>query len=251
MGDYVTIGGVRFDTVSPEGAVEKILTAAKEKKSCPVVTPNATMLHRAFHDSELLSLFGKASLILPDGVGVVLAARFLGTPLPYGKLAGVALGESLLRKMAEEGLSVAFFGGKEGVAESASARLLARLPTLRVAYCRHGYDFLLDTVAREIKESGADVIFVCLGSPLQEKVGIALSEQLLRPALCLGGSLDVYAGHIARAPRAMQAAGLEWLWRMVCEPRRFRGIFSLFSFVFDILRLKTEKKACNRSQRGL
>lgn len=249
MGDYVTLGGVRFDTVSLDGAVEKILRAAEKKTSCSVVTPNATILHSAFHDKSLLTLLQGASLILPDGAGVVLAARYLQTPFPHGRLAGVALGEAVLKGAAERGISVAFFGGKEGIAERARARMLESFPSLRVPYCRCGYEFSLDTVSKELAESGAEIVFVCLGFPLQEKVGAALAERLSCPVLCLGGSLDVYAGEKRRAPRVMQALGLEWLWRMLCEPSRFHGIFALFSFVFDVLRLKKEKKACNRAQR--
>lgn len=251
MGESVMLGGVRLDAVSLDTAVERTVAAAKAGACYPVVTPNATMLHRAFHDEGFSLLLSRAALALPDGIGAVWAAKYLKTPLPEGRIAGVDFGEALLARAARERVAVAFFGGREGIAERARERLIARYPRLSVVYCRNGYAFSPETVAGEIAESGATLLFVCLGSPLQEKVGAFLAERLSLPVVCLGGSLDIYAGALCRAPKVFRALGLEWLWRMLREPRRFRGVSTLFAFFCDVLRLKSAKKSCNRARRRL
>ena len=244
MKKSVTVGGVSFDTLSLDEAAEVILDAAREGKSHLTVTLNAIMLHRALRDRERMALYQRASLVLPDGIGVVLAGKILNTPFPCGKVAGVSLGERVIGKAAEHKVPIALFGGKDGIAEKAAVRLMAKEPTLRVACTLSGYGFERDEVARAIEKSGARLVFVCLGSPLQEEVGLYLASALSLPTLALGGSLDVYAGRVKRAPRIFRAMGLEWLWRMLIEPRRFCEIFALFSFVGDVIRLKKAKKSC-------
>ena len=119
-----------------------------------------------------------------------------------------------------------------------------RFPELLVVFAVSGFGFSRDSVREELEKSGARLVFVCLGSPLQEEMGLYLSNTLSLPTLALGGSLDVYAKRVKRAPRVFRAIGLEWLWRMLVEPRRFREIFALFSFVGDMIRLKKAKKSC-------
>ena len=244
MRKSVTVGGVAFDTLSLDEAAEAVICAATEKKGFLTVTLNALMLHRALHDGERMALYQRASLILPDGIGVVLAAKYLKTPFSHGKVAGVSLGERVIEKAAKRKVPIALFGGKDGIAQEAKARLCERFPELLVVFAVSGFGFSRDSVREELEKSGARLVFVCLGSPLQEKMGLYLSNTLSLPALALGGSLDVYAKRVKRAPRVFRAIGLEWLWRMLIEPRRFREIFALFSFVGDMIRLKKAKKSC-------
>ncbi len=251
MARRVEIGGIWFYDAPIEAVTEEILDRAAKRLPCLAVTPNATMLHAAFHDEAFLELLKNADLVLPDGAGVVLAARLLKTPFLHGKLAGVELGESVVRSCARRGVSLYFFGGRDSVAKDAKLRLMRRYPTLSVAGVHTGFGFSLGAVARRIERSGAEIVFCCLGSPLQEKIGRYLADRLSLPVLCLGGSLDVYADRIRRAPRIFRMLSLEWLWRMLCEPRRFRGISSLFGFLCDALALKKAKKACNRHEKRL
>ena len=246
-----SLGELSFDALTLERAAQKVILAAKKRNCTLVVTPNATMLHRASCDRELFALLQGAELVLPDGAGVILASRYLKTPYKPEKVAGVSLGERVLALAAERGLSVYFFGGKAGVAARAAKRMKARYPLLIVAGVRSGFDFDSVRLSSEIGAAAPDIVFCCLGSPLQERVGRMLADLLSCPVLCLGGSLDVYAGDKRRAPRLFQALSLEWLWRMLAEPRRFRGISSLFGFSVDVVRLKNEKKSCIRARKGL
>lgn len=251
MADFAEIGGIVFSPLSLDEAARAVISAAREKTPYLVVTPNATMLHDAFRNEALYSHLSSAELVLPDGAGVVWAAKALGHPLPSGKIAGVELGERVAQYAANEGLPLFLFGAKPSVAISAKEALTRRYPNLLVAGCRDGYHFDTREVANEIKLSGAEIVFCCLGSPLQEEVGRYLTRALSCPVLCLGGSLDVYAGCVRRAPKFFRALSLEWLWRMLQEPRRFSGVFSLFAFLYDVRRLKKAKKSCNRLKKRL
>lgn len=234
-----------FDTEDEAALSCRIADKAAKRERCFVVTPNATILHSARHDGDFCRLLSSADITVPDGVGVVWALRLLKTPLPHGKIAGVSLGEAVARELAARGLSLYLFGGREGVAQGAAEALLRRNPALKVAGCRSGFDFSPDRIANEIKTSAPDLVFCCLGSPLQERIGKTLSETLSLPVLCLGGSLDVYAGRVKRAPAVFRALSLEWLWRMLVEPKRFLKIGALFGFSFDVISLKKRKRACN------
>lgn len=251
MAGYFAIGDVVFSDLTKNEAAERIIASAKANKAELVVTPNATMLHRAFHDEAFLRLLQGATMKLADGVGVVYAAKALKVPIQNGKLAGVALGEALARHAEAAGVSLYLFGGKKTVADRAAENLKKAYPALVVAGCHDGYDFELESLLDEIGKSQAKIVYCCLGSPLQEEVGQVLSRRLSLPVLCLGGSLDVYAGDLSRAPRLFQSLSLEWLWRMMREPRRFSDISSLFFFLLDVRRLKKRKKSCNRAKKRL
>lgn len=246
---------VQLDTLSCEEAARQVIACAKAGKPCLTVTPNAAILYRAQRDTALFSALSSASLVMPDGAGVVWGAKALGTPLEQGRVAGVDLGRRVLALAAEEKLPVAFFGGKEGVAALAEKRLTEELPGLSVVYTRSGFAFTLDEVSEALRRSSAKIVFCCLGSPRQETVGQSLSKRLSLPVLTLGGSLDVYARCKPRAPLWMQRASLEWLFRCLCEPRRFLKLHETLGFVFSVLRAKNgrkhgknRKRSCNLSE---
>ena len=200
-----------------------------------VFTPNAVMLEACRRDPSLGILLGHASLSLADGAGVVRAAKRCGTPL-CERVAGIDFAEAVLARAAKEGLRVFLLGGKEGIAGIAANRLQERYPALCVCGTSWGY---FDREGEEnrqllthIRETRADILFVCLGFPLQEKW---ICENLAHlSSLCLiaglGGSLDVWAGKSKRAPHALSRVGLEWAWRMVREPRRLRHLGALIRF---------------------
>lgn len=227
----VMICGVRIDNVTKKEAVAQAL----EGGVCAVFTPNAAMLDAALHDPSLAELLNRAALSLPDGMGVVRAARRLGTPLKE-RVAGIEFGEALLARAAHDGLRVFLLGGGNGIAARAAARLSERYVGLRVCGTYWGY---FDRTGEEnrrvlslIRESRADVLLVCMGFPVQEEW---IAENLsalapLRVVAGLGGSLDVWAGEVKRAPRVLSKMGLEWAWRMAREPRRLRHLPALVRF---------------------
>ena len=233
----IEIGGLFFDDLSQEESVIRLLEAAIAGRGGYVATPNATIAHAAFADSAFASLINRALLVLPDGVGITAAARLLGTPFVHGRQAGVAFGEAVASAAAEAGLSLYLLGGREGVASRAADALRRRHPSLRIAGCRNGYFEDSDRAADAVASSGASLLFCCLGSPRQEYFAAAEAGRLSCPILCLGGSLDIYAGDKKRAPLLFQRAGCEWLWRTLAEPSRIRRLPALFAFLSDIRRL--------------
>ena len=219
--------GVRIDVLCRSEAVGRAL--GSEKRPCRVVTPNALMLESCRRDAHLRELLCRAELSLPDGAGVLLRARRQGTPLPE-RIAGISFGEDLLAEAERQGLRVFLLGGREGVSIRAAERLLQKHPRLQICGMQHGY---FDRTGEEnaailerIQQARTDVLIVCLGFPLQEEWIMENTEALssVRVVAALGGSLDVWAGRVRRAPRPLQRMGLEWAWRMAMEPRRLRDL---------------------------
>ena len=191
-----------------------------------VCTPNALMLERARSDAAFARMLAQASLLVPDGIGACALLRTAG--YRARRCAGVDLGIELARQAARRGEALFLYGGHAGVAARAALYLRGRFPALLIAGVRHGYGNPAEDAAA-ISASGAGVVFVCLGSPLQE---LFMAKHLPRSVLSvgLGGSLDVYAGILPRAPQAYRAVGAEWAYRMMLEPRRLRELPTLLSF---------------------
>lgn len=247
MPQKVDVRGVLFDNVTLDEAAAFLRRRVSEGEQTPVFTPNSEIVQMCVEDETLRDIVNSAGLVIPDGIGVVKAARILGTPLK-GKVAGIDLGRRVLSFAAEDGRAVYFLGGKPGVAEEAARRLTEELPDLRVAgvhdgyFCKSGAEN--DAVLARILESGAEILFVCLGAPAQEK-WIAENRAALpsvRILAGLGGSLDVYAGMVKRAPDIFIRLGLEWLYRLLCEPWRIGRMMRLPKFYFGTWKYKLTKK---------
>ena len=183
-----------------------------------------------------MKILSRSDYNIPDGNGMILASRLLKTPRPEC-ISGIDLGEALLHYAAEKGFGVFLFGGKEGVAEKAAAGLRSKIPTLKICGTADGYQNIGDTqiLLDKINASGASLLYVCLGSPKQEKWIDENARSLPRVLLFmgLGGSLDVWSGNIARAPKALQNHGGEWAWRMIKDPKKLKNFPKLLSFGFS------------------
>lgn len=227
--------GVGFDDLTLDEAVERGMALLGEEGFHYVVTPNPELVDRARREAPFRAALNGADLVLPDGVGVVYAARLLGRPLK-GRCPGIDFAARLMGAMAGEGRRLYLLGAKPGVAEAAAARLEANYPGLVICGAHDGYFQDDGPVVEEIKRAGADVVFVCLGAPKQEywmvKNGPATGARLLAG---LGGSLDVFAGVVERAPAGWQRLGLEWLYRLCREPRRIGRMARLPLFLFAAL----------------
>ena len=233
----VKLYGVKIDNVTKEEAVYRALRDTGEP--CVVFTPNALMLERARKDVELTQLLNRASLSLPDGAGVLRAAEKIGTPLRE-RVAGIDFGTELLARAERAGLRVFLLGGDEGVAERAAENLRKKHPRLCICGTTWGY---FDkngeenmNVISHIRACRPHILFVCMGFPVQERWVIENLHHLtnIRAIACLGGSLDVWAGDIARAPAWMSRAGLEWLWRMLRQPKRLANLPEILSFLWHV-----------------
>ncbi|PWM77683.1 MAG: glycosyltransferase [Phascolarctobacterium sp.] len=224
-----------------DGAVNFLNSQIKNKKQTFVVTANAEIIMLCQRDAEYKKIVGgKADLVLADGAGTVWAGRKLGHNVPE-RVAGCDLFVELAKLAAKKDYKVFFFGAAPGIAEAARDKLLAMVPGLKVAGCRNGYFKEEETadIVDEINASGADMLFAALGVPKQEK-WLAENRHRLNAKVLMGvgGSFDVVAGKMERAPLWMQKASLEWLFRLYKQPSRIGRMMVLPQFVIKVLQSK-------------
>jgi len=214
------------------GAVARIEEFARTGKPAHVVTLGAEMANLAYVDPTYRAAVNAADLVVADTIGIVMASRLLGKPLRE-RVAGIDLLGRLCERAAALGHPVFLLGGASGVADEAAAALRVRHPDLRIAGSHHGYfaDDASAAVCALIRNSSARIVFVGLGFPRQE-YWIRENIGKLGAVVCIGvgGSFDVISGRLTRAPAAVRKAGLEWLYRLVTEPRRLRRQLALPAF---------------------
>ena len=223
--------GVGFDNLTKSEFAAKAEDMLQTGERGYVVTPNAEIVYEAIHDDGFRALLNDASMVLPDGAGVVLGAKILGTPVKE-KVAGIEFGEEVCRLLAKNGGKLYLLGGKPGIAKAAGEKLCEKYPGLTICGCADGYFQDEKAVVEKINAAKPDVLFVCLGAPKQERFIKEHFEELdVTLMLGLGGSLDGYAGVAQRAPRWMIDLSLEWLYRLMKEPRRIGRMMRLPKFV--------------------
>ncbi len=219
--------GVGFDDLTPAEAVQSGAALIEEEGFHYAVTPNPEFILSAKKDPQFRRTLAEADLVLADGIGVIYSAKILGRPLK-GRVTGVGFAQDLMAWMAAHGKRLFLLGAKPGVAELAAANLKAAHPGLIVCGTHDGYFQDDAPVVEAIRASAADVCFVCLGAPKQEfwmaQHGPDTGARLM---VGLGGCLDVFAGVVERAPEGFQKLGLEWLYRLIKEPRRIRRMARL------------------------
>ncbi len=228
--------GVLYDNVTMDEALARGRELLRGERAAYCVTPNAEMAYEALHDEAFRAILNEASLVLPDGAGVVLGAKILKTPLKQ-KVAGIDFAQNLLGILEEEGSRLFLLGSKPGIAETAAEKMRQKHPSLIICGTADGY-FRDDADAvRTINDARADVVFVCLGAPKQERfMHDHCGELNVRLMIGLGGTLDGIAGTVKRAPKWMIRLQLEWLYRLIREPRRFGRMLRLPKFVFAALK---------------
>lgn len=220
--EKVNILGVKVDMVTIPEAADKIMEFLNEDGMHEVYTPNSEIIMAAYKDREFADILNNASLLTADGIGVVYASRILKKPIKE-RAAGYDIACKVLEKINYTEHSLFLFGGKPGVAEAAEKNLKAKYPGLKIAGMRNGYFKPEDEpeIVKQINESGADLVFVCLGAPKQEKwINAHRDELKTKVAMGIGGSLDVFAGTAERAPEFFCKTGLEWFYRLCKEPWR-------------------------------
>lgn len=238
----IDVLGVGVDSLTAEEAAQKAAELASGDKFSYAVTPNPEFILLAKKDEKFKATLNAADLVVADGIGVVKAAKILGRPLK-AKVPGIELGEALCASMAKTGGRLFLLGAKPGVAKAAGESLMKKHPGLKVCGSHDGYFKEDGPVVEEIKAAGADVVFVCLGAPKQEfwmaEQGPKTGAKLM---LGLGGSLDVFAGTVERAPEKWQKAGLEWAYRLMKEPKRIGRMAKLPLILVDAAAARIAKK---------
>ena len=240
----IRILDVPVDMVNNQQAME-IFKELMEKPGCDlIVTPNSEIIMNATKDQELKMLIEEAGLIIPDGIGLVYASKIIGQPLNE-RVTGVDFLNSILKYLEENGKSIYLLGSKPAneespsVADMAAENMLIKYPNLKIAGTHDGY-FKKEEEAdlvRNINESGADFLCAALGAPKQEKFIYEHRNEFtnIRAGIGVGGSLDVWAGVVKRAPIFYQEHGLEWLYRFVQEPSRYKRMAQLPLFMVKVI----------------
>ena len=196
----------------------------------------------AKEDAALREALAGADMVLPDGAGVVLGAKILKTPLKE-KVAGIDFAANLLGVLEETGGRLYLLGGKPGIAEQAAENMKKTHPKLCICGTADGYFRDEAPVIARINEARADVVFVCLGAPKQERfMHDHRADPNVRLMIGLGGSLDGFAGTVRRAPKWMIRLQLEWLYRLLREPSRIGRMMRLPKFVFAAWRARGKKE---------
>lgn len=238
----LSILGFALDEVTLEEAAQWALDAARTHQPGPVgrtrtaVSFNPELVMKAQQDPAAAAALLEADLCYPDGVGAVWAAGRQGAVLPE-RVAGIDLAQRVLELAAQQGLSVYFLGGAEGVAAEAARRQAERHPGLRVAGVHHGYfpPAAEAEVIGGIRDAKADILLVAMGAPRQEVLIYRHRGELGVPvALGVGGTFDVWAGSVKRAPAWAQRARVEWLHRLLADPRRLRRQRALPRFAAQV-----------------
>lgn len=226
--------GCRLDAIDSDAATEAILEFARNRRGAQIVTLGTEMVVHAQRDRKYREVVNDSALSLCDTIGLLAVARSRGADL-HDRVTGVELVERLCSRAAKEGLSVYLFGGAPGVAETAAQTLRQRYPGLQIAGTRNGFFAQEESaqIAEQIRQSGAHLLFAGLGFPKQEFwLHDYLAQTGCGAGIGVGGSFDVISGKVERAPERWRKAGLEWLYRLVKEPHRWRRQLALPQFVF-------------------
>ena len=229
----IDVLGVSFDDLTMEEAVEIALGFMQERRACYACTPNPEIVMAAKGDAALRAALSGAELVLADGVGITKAAAMLGTPLK-SRVPGIDFASNVISRLAQRGGSVYLLGAKPLVAEAAAEKLTQTYPGIVIAGTNDGYFTDDAPVIEKINAASPDFLMVCLGSPKQELWMSANAGRLSCGLMAgLGGSLDVRAGNVQRAPETWRRLGLEWLYRVIKEPKRLGRVMKLPAFVLE------------------
>lgn len=236
----VTLHGLPLDPLTEQAATDELFSRLGDGEGGVVLTPNLDHLQRFAREPDVRDAYADADLVLADGMPLVWASRLQGTPLPE-RVPGSDLIWSVSERAASEEASVFLLGGSPGVAVDAGHRLATQFPGLRIAGCHFpDYGFLqrapeVERMVRDVTEARPSVVFVGLPSPVAER-----TIELLRPNLPttwflgIGVTLSFVAGEVRRAPRWTHKLGLEWVWRLVHEPRRLARRYLLADLPFSL-----------------
>lgn len=241
MREVLKILDVKIDKSNLRESVARVreLIFSKEKASL-IVTPNSEMLALAAEDKELARILNSADLATADGAGVVIASKILGEPFEE-RVAGFDLISMIFKEFAEEEINFYFLGSKPGIVDKAVENLKNKYPNLNICGYHHGYidRESQEKVIAEINSKKIDLLLVGMGVPLQEKfLDNNLAKLKVGAAVTVGGSFDVLAGEVKRAPLWMQRASLEWFYRLLQEPSRFGRMLSLPKFIYLVFKYK-------------
>ncbi len=233
--------GAPVDPVSMAQAISIIERFLSGSETHHIVTADSSGLYLQMHDAELAKAYELASLVTPDSIGVIWALNRQGINIK-DRVSGVELVNELTELSAKKGYRVFFLGAAPGIAELAAEKMRLVHPGCNIVGARHGY-FPADDdvlVASEVAALKPDILFVAMGIPRQEKFILKVKEIIgAKVSIGVGGSFDVFSGKTKRAPKFIQKIKLEWLWRVILNPKKASKVAALPKFALAVIRSKS------------
>lgn len=263
LGDTVSILGIPVNLLSRRQVVEHASVwmqkpgggisghsgdCSHSRSACRrIVTLNAEIAQMALESPELAESILQADLIVADGIGVQLASKIAGRPVPE-RVPGIELVELLAREAAAMGKGIYLLGAAPGIAGKAAEALKTRIPALMILGAKHGYFKAQEEEAllADINRTSPALLLAAMGVPKQELWLSANRANLQVPVVMgVGGSFDVISGNKPRAPRLLQSIGLEWAFRLAIEPRRLKRFIFLPKFIISVFLKRKVKEGSN------
>lgn len=241
--ETIDILGLHFTKKNFNDMIGIISERIHEHKKSFIVTANPEIVMHSLEDEEYRQVLDKADYIVPDGIGIIIASKIVGSPLKE-RVTGYDLMISLLQKADKDGLSIFLLGGQEEINDEAANNIRNTYSNVKIVGQQHGFFDLNDPqMAEKIEQLSPDIIFVALGFPRQEKwIGQHYSTFTKGIFIGVGGSIDVLSGRVKRAPVIWQKMKVEWLYRLIKQPSRWRRMLALPRFMLSVLKPKKNKK---------
>lgn len=230
----VNILGIKVNRISYEELYKQVLSYVKGATHKIIFTPNPEIIYKAKDDAQFCDLLNQADIGLPDGIGVLVASRISGDRISQ-RITGIDAFTFLCEKMVGK---IYLLGSKPGIAKKAKAQLEKSYPGIEIVGFNDGYfsDDQSDHIIDLINQSRAEILFVGLGSPRQENWLIQNRDKLnVKVSMVIGGSMDVVSGTIKRSPELMIKLNIEWLYRLIQEPWRYKRMLVLPKFIFSVI----------------
>ena len=240
--------GYNIDLLTFEKAINCVLENIKNNKGMQIVTINPEIIELANKNQEYAQIINNAELIIPDGSGIKLALKLKG--IKQEQIPGIDFTKRLIEKCSENNLSIALVGAKEEVIQKTVNNLQQELQNINICYYRNGYfsDSEENSIINEICEKKPNLILAALGAPKQE-IFLTKCREKLNNSICIGvgGSFDVWAGYVARAPEIYRKLGCEWIYRTLNQPQRIKRIYKtlpmfLIKVIIEALKEKFNSK---------
>ncbi|MDT3700212.1 MAG: WecB/TagA/CpsF family glycosyltransferase [Thermincola sp.] len=231
----VPILGIEIDNLNLAEVVGRINDLVQQRRPSLIVTANPEIIMRARQDRSFANCLKAAEVVTADGIGLIIAAELLGTPLKE-RVTGIDLITELFRESQSKNYRFYFVGAKPGIAEKAALNIREKFPQIEIVGVRHGYFQDDSAIISDILDKKPDILLAALGMGKQESwVRERVIPAGVPVSIGVGGSFDVFAGEAKRAPRWMQRAGVEWLYRLFKQPSRFWRMLELPKFLTAVI----------------
>lgn len=224
MNNKAKILNCRIDLIDEQNALNEAKKALMENRNFHIITINPEMIMNSEKNPDFKELINNSDLNIPDGVGVKIALKIKS--INQNQIRGVDFSRKLIELASKDNLRLGFLGAKEEVIQKAKENFLKKYPNLNFVYTRNGYFKNDNEIINEIVEKNPQILLVGLGSPKQEEIIVKLKNKLKSCVLIgVGGSFDVFSGLTKEAPVIYRKMGIEWLYRTILQPERFKRIF--------------------------